>query len=109
MPDLKIQDAKLLFKKIYSTPKNYSLKSNENGVSGGDDQVSFRFYKIGKEEEEKVVFEVIVDDFTFSNSTAEWTNSMIMLENAIKKLEREEENQKVQQALDKLRKYLAED
>ncbi|ODM54174.1 hypothetical protein BAX95_01065 [Elizabethkingia meningoseptica] len=105
MPDLKIQDAKLLFKKIYSNPKNYNLKSNENGVSGGDDQVIFRFYKAG----ERVVFEAEIDGFTFSNSTAEWTNSMIMLENAIKKLEREEENKKVQQALDKLRKYLAED
>jgi hypothetical protein len=50
-------------------------------VSGGDDQVSFRLYKT----KEKVVFEVIVDELIFKNSTGDWTNSLIMLENAIRK------------------------
>ena len=105
MPELKMQDAQLLLKKIYANPKNYDLKSIDGVVSGGDDQVSFRLYKT----KEKVVFEVIVDELIFKNSTGDWTNSLIMLENAIRKIEGEAENSKIEQAKDKLRKYLAEE
>lgn len=103
MPDLKIQEAKLLFKKIHSNPKSYDLKINEDGITGSDDKISFRLYRIG----ERVDFEVTIDEFTFTNTTGEWNNAMVMLKSTIKKLEREEENIKIEQAIDKLRKYLS--
>jgi len=105
MPDLKIQEAKLLFKKIHSNPKSYDLKVNEDGISGRDDKISFRLYRTG----ERVAFEVTIDELTFTNTTGEWNNAMIMLENTIKKIEREDENIKIEQAIDKLRKYLSEE
>ncbi len=103
MPDLKIQEAKLLFKKIHSSPKSYDLKINEDGITGSDDKISFRLYRIG----ERVNFEVTIDGFTFTNTTGEWNNAMVMLKSTIKKLERQEENIKIEQAIDKLRKYLS--
>lgn len=103
MPDLKIQEAKLLFKKIHSDPKSYDLKINEDGITGSDDKISFRLYRTG----ERVDFEVTIDGFTFTNTTGEWNNAMVMLKSTIKKLEREEENIKIEQAIDKLRKYLS--
>ncbi|MEN4759319.1 MULTISPECIES: hypothetical protein [unclassified Chryseobacterium] len=105
MPDLKIQEAKLLFKKIHSNPKSYDLKINEDGISGRDDEISFRLYRTG----ERVAFEVTIDELTFTNTTGEWNNAMIMLESTIKKIEREDENFKIEQAIDKLRKYLSEE
>lgn len=106
MPDLKIQEAKLLFNKIRSNPKSYDLKTSSAGITGSDDKISFRLYK---EDGEKSIFEVTIDGLTFSNSTGEWNNAMIMLENKIKKIEKETENIKVEQALDKLKKYLSEE
>lgn len=55
MPELKMQDAQMLLKKIYANPKNYDLKSIDGVVSGGDDQVSFRLYKT----KEKVVLKLL--------------------------------------------------
>ena len=104
MPDLKIQEAKLLFNKIHSNPKSYDLKVNEDGITGRDDKISFRLYRTG----ERVAFEVTIDEFTFTNTTGEWNNAMIMLGNTIKKLEKEQENLKIEQAISKLRKYLSE-
>jgi len=52
MPDFKIQDAKLLFKKIQSDSKSYDLKINEEEIAGKDDKISFRLFRTG----EKVVF-----------------------------------------------------
>ena len=104
MPDLKFQDAKLLFSKIHGNPQNYDLKIIDGIIMGNDDEISFRLYK----NEEKVVFEVIVSDTIFTNSTGEWKNAIIMLESAIKKMQKEHENQKIQKALDKLRNYLSE-
>lgn len=104
MPDLKIQEAKLLFKKIHSNPKSFDLKMHEGEITGRDDKISFKLYKSG----ERGIFEVTIDGFTFANSTGEWNNAIIMLENTIKKIEREQENLKIEQAIDKLRKYLSE-
>ena len=105
MPNLKIQEAQLLFNKIRSNPKGYDLKTSTEGITGKDDKISFKLYKSG----EKSIFEVTIDGLTFSNSTGEWNNAMIMLENIINKLGKETENIKVQQALDKLKKYLSEE
>ena len=105
MPDLKIQEAKLLFKKIHSNPKSYDLQINEDGITGRDDKISFRLYRMG----ERVAFEVTIDELTFTNTTGEWNNALIMLGNTIKKLEKEQENLKIEQAIDKLRKYLSEE
>lgn len=95
MPDLKIQEAKLLFNKIRSNPKSYDLKTSTEGITGKDDKISFKLYRNG----ERSIFEVTIDGLTFANSTGEWNNAMIMLENIIKKIEKETENSKVQQAL----------
>ncbi len=105
MPDLKIQEAKLLFEKIHSHPKSYDLQINEEGITGSDDKISFRLYRTG----ERVDFAVTIDGFTFTNTTGEWNNAMVMLKSTIRKLEREEENIKIEQAIDKLRKYLSEE
>lgn len=105
MPDLKIQEAKLLFNKIRSYPKNYNLKSNNDEITGNDGEISFRLYNRG----ERIAFEVIVDDITFTNITGEWDTTMIMLKNTIKKLEKEKENLKIEQAINKLREYLSEE
>ncbi|MBB4806547.1 hypothetical protein HNP38_001843 [Chryseobacterium defluvii] len=105
MPDLKIQEAKLLFNKIHSNPKSYDLKINGDGITGRDDKISFRFYRSG----ERGTFEVTIDGLTFTNTTGEWNNAMIMLENTIRKIEKEKENLKIEQAIDKLRKYLSEE
>ena len=105
MPDLKIQEAKLLFKKIHSNPKSYDLRINEDGITGSDDEISFRLYR----REERVDFAVTIDGLTFTNTTGEWNNAMAMLTATIKKLEREEENIKIEQAIGKLRKYLSEE
>ncbi|ASK31602.1 hypothetical protein CEY12_16440 [Chryseobacterium sp. T16E-39] len=105
MPDLKIQEATLLFKKIHSNPKSYDLKVNEDGITGRDEKISFRLYRYG----ERVAFEVTIDGLTFTNTTGEWNNAMIMLGNIIKKIDKEQENFKIEQAIDKLRKYLSEE
>ncbi|CAA7194319.1 MULTISPECIES: hypothetical protein [Chryseobacterium] len=106
MLDLKIQEAKLLFKKIHSYPKSYDLKINEDGIiTGRDDKISFRLYRNG----ERVAFEVTIDGITFTNTTGEWNNAMIMLGSTIRKLEKEEENIKIDQAMNKLRKYLSDE
>ncbi|MCD1118935.1 hypothetical protein [Chryseobacterium turcicum] len=105
MPDLKIQEAQLLFNKIRSNPKSYDLKTSTEGITGKDDKISFRLYRNG----ERSIFEVTIDGHTFADSTGEWNNAMIMLENIINKLGKETENIKVQQALDKLKKYLSEE
>ena len=105
MPDLKIQEATLLFKKIHSNPKSYDLQINEDGITGRDDKISFRLYRTG----ERVAFEVTIDGLTFTNTTGEWNNALIMLGNTIKKLEKEQENLKIEQAINKLRKYLSEE
>ena len=105
MPDLYIQEAKLLFKKIHSNPKSYDLQINEDGITGRDDKISFRLYRMG----ERVAFEVTIDELTFTNTTGEWNNALIMLGNTIKKIEKEQENLKIEQAIDKLRKYLSEE
>ncbi|WP_312075232.1 hypothetical protein [Chryseobacterium sp.] len=52
MPDFKIQEAKLLFKKIHSDPKSYDLKINEDGITGKDEKISFKL----KREGERIVF-----------------------------------------------------
>ncbi|GEN67976.1 MULTISPECIES: hypothetical protein [Chryseobacterium] len=105
MPDLKIQEAKLLFNKIHSNPKSYDLQINEDGITGRDDKISFRLYRTG----ERVAFEVTIDELTFTNTTGEWNNAMIMLGNTIKKIEKEQENLKIEQAINKLKKYLSEE
>ncbi|RLJ30861.1 hypothetical protein CLU97_0257 [Chryseobacterium sp. 7] len=105
MPDLKIQEAQLLFKKIHSNPKSYDLKINEDGITGKDDKISFRLYRTG----ERVAFEVTIDELTFTNTTGEWNNALIMLGNTIKKIDKEQENLKIEQAINKLRKYLSEE
>ncbi|KMQ63619.1 hypothetical protein ACM40_02110 [Chryseobacterium sp. BLS98] len=105
MPDLKIQEANLLFKKIHSNPKSYDLQINEDGITGRDDKISFRLYRTG----ERFAFEVTIDGLSFTNTTGEWNNAMIMLSSTIKKIEREQENLKIEQAIDKLRKYLSEE
>ncbi|MDH6251984.1 hypothetical protein M2347_001711 [Chryseobacterium sp. H1D6B] len=105
MPDLKIQEAKLLFNKIHSNPKSYDLRINEDGIYGKDDKISFRLYKSG----ERGALEVTIDGLTFTNTTGEWNNAMIMLENTIKKIEQEQVNLKIEQARDKLKQYLSEE
>lgn len=105
MPDLKIQEAKLLFNKIHSNPKSYDLQIYEDGITGRDDKISFRLYRTG----ERVSFEVTIDELTFTNTTGEWNNAMIMLGNTIKKIEKEQENLKIEQAINKLKKYLSEE
>ncbi|CAH0150031.1 hypothetical protein MP478_13315 [Chryseobacterium sp. WG14] len=105
MPDLKIQEAKLLFNKIHSNPKSYDLQIYEDGITGRDDKISFRLYRTG----ERVAFEVTIDELTFTNTTGEWNNAMIMLGNTIKKIEKEQENLKIEQAINKLKKYLSEE
>ncbi|MCX8532173.1 hypothetical protein [Chryseobacterium luquanense] len=105
MPNLKIQEAKLLFNKIRSNPKSYDLKTSTEGITGKDDKISFKLYRNG----EKSAFEVTIDGLTFTNSTGEWNNAIIMLENIINNIEKETENNKVQLALDKLKKYLSEE
>lgn len=105
MPDLKIQEAQLLFKKIHSNPKSYDLKINEDGIAGRDDKISFRLYRAG----ERVAFEVTIDGLTFTNTTGEWNNALIMLTSTIRKIDKEQENLKIEQAIDKLKKYLSEE
>ncbi len=105
MPDLKIQEAQLLFKKIHSNPKSYDLKINEDGIAGRDDKISFRLYRTG----ERVAFEVTIDGLTFTNTTGEWNNALIMLTSTIRKMDKEQENLKIEQAIDKLKKYLSEE
>lgn len=105
MPNLKIQEAKLLFNKIRSNPKSYDLKTSTEGITGKDDKISFKLYRNG----ERSTFEVTIDGLTFANSTGEWNNAIIMLENIINNIEKETENNKVQLALDKLKKYLSEE
>jgi len=104
MPDLKIQEAKMLFNKIQSNPKSYDLKIHEEEITGRDDKISFRLYRNG----EASAFEVIIDGITFINTTGEWNNAMNMLTSTIRKIEKEKQNIKLEQALDKLRKYLSE-
>ncbi|MDF2552080.1 MAG: hypothetical protein K0R36_3657 [Chryseobacterium sp.] len=104
MPDLKIQEAKLLFKKIHTNPKSYDLKINEEGITGRDDKISFRLYRNG----EVSAFEVLIDGITFTNTTGEWNNALNMLTSTIRKIEKEQQNIKLEQALDKLKKYLSE-
>ena len=103
MRDLKIQEAQKLLKKILQNPKNYDLKQIDGEITGKDVEISFKFYKGG----EKSFFEVHIDGFTFVNQTGEWHNAMIMLEYAIKKIEREQDEEKINEALDKLKIYLA--
>lgn len=105
MPDLKIQEANKLFNKIRSNPRSYDLKTNGEEITGKDDKISFRLYR----ERERSAFEATIDGITFTNNTGEWNNAMIMLENIIKKLENENENLKIKQAIDKLKKYLTEE
>ena len=95
----------MLFKKIHSNPKSYDLKINEDGITGRDDKISFRLYRNG----ERVAFEVTIDGLTFTNTTGEWNNAMIMLTSTIRKIDKEQENLKIEQAIDKLRKYLSEE
>ncbi len=104
MPELKIQEAQLLFKKIYANPKNYNLKILDGSILGMDEKISFKFFK----GDEKCIFEVVIDDMTFTNTTGEWNNAFIMLKNAIKKIQKEKETQKVELALNKLRQYISE-
>jgi len=104
MPDLKIQEAKLLFNKIHSNPKLYDLKVSDGVISGTDNKISFKLFK----NDTRGVFEVRIDDLTFTNTTGEWNNAIIMLENTIRKIEKEKEHQKVETALNKLRNYLSE-
>jgi hypothetical protein len=105
MPDFKIQEAKVLFRKIQSDPKSYDLKISEDGIAGRDDKISFRLLKTG----EKVVFEVTIDNLTFRNDTGEWNNALSMLTSIIRKIEKENENLKIEIAREKLRKYLSEE
>lgn len=105
MPDFKIQEAKLLFKKIHSDPKSYDLKINEDGITGKDEKISFKL----KREGERIVFEVTIDDLTFTNTSGDWNNAMIMLTSTIRKIEKENENLKIELAREKLRKYLSEE
>lgn len=105
MPDLKIQEAKLLFNKIYTNPKSYDLNINKEGITGKDDKISFRLYRNG---EESSAFEVLIDGITFTNTTGEWNNALNMLTSTIRKIEKEQQNIKLEQALDKLKKYLSE-
>lgn len=105
MPDFKIQEAMLLFKKIQSDPKSYDLKIYEDGISGSDEKISFRL----KRERERINFEVTIDDLTFTNTTGNWTNAMIMLTSTIKKFERENDNLKIELARENLKKYLSEE
>ncbi|MCU7614222.1 hypothetical protein N0B16_07210 [Chryseobacterium sp. GMJ5] len=104
MPDLKIQEAKLLFNKILSNPKSYDLKIDEEEVTGRDEKISFRLYRRG----EGSAFEVHIDGIMFTNITGEWNNALNMLTSTIRKIEKEKQNIKLEQALDKLRKYLSE-
>ncbi|MBD8084266.1 hypothetical protein [Chryseobacterium caseinilyticum] len=105
MPDFKIQEAKLLFKKIHSDPKSYDLKINEEGITGNDEKISFRL----KREGDRIIFEVIIDNLTFTNTTGDWNNAVIMLKSTIRKIEKENENLKIEIAREKLRKYLSEE
>ena len=104
MPDLKIQEAKSLFNKIHTNPKSYDLQINEDGIAGKDDKISFRLYRSG----DGSAFEVTIDAITFTNKTGEWNNAISMLTSVVKKLEKEKQNIKVEQAIDKLKKYLSE-
>ena len=56
-------------------------KSMKAGITGRDDKISFRLYRTG----ERVAFEVTIDELTFTNTTGEWNNALIMLGNTIKK------------------------
>ena len=105
MPDFKIQEAMLLFKKIQSDPKSYDLKIYEDGISEKKKKISFRL----KRERERINFEVTIDDLTFTNTTGDWTNAMIMLTSTIKKFERENDNLKIELAREKLKKFLSEE
>lgn len=105
MPELKIQEANMLFKKIYSNPKNYNLQILDGIIAGKDDQISFKLFKNGDQN----TFEVEIDNLTFTNSTGEWQNAMIMLTNTIKRIEKEQELQKIDEARKKLKKYLSEE
>lgn len=102
---LKIQEAQQLLKKILSNPKNYHLKIEKGDIIGYDEDIKFKFYKGG----DKGIFEVTIDSFTFMNNTGEWNNAMSMLESTIKKIEREHEDEKVAEALNKLKRYLSTD
>lgn len=104
MPELKIQEAKKLFKKIHSQPKSYNLKIVDGVITGSDEKVSFKLFK----NTESGVFEVSIDGLVFTNNTGEWNNAVIMLENTIKKIESEKELQKIENALNKLKDYLSE-
>ncbi|MGC4129768.1 MAG: hypothetical protein QM564_09475 [Bergeyella sp.] len=105
MPELKIQEAKLLFKKIHTRPKLYDLQIVDGVITGNDDKISFKLYKKG----EQNIFEVIIDETLFTNSTGEWNNAIIMLENTIRKIEKEKEMQKIEDARNKLKDYLSEE
>ena len=104
MPDLKIQEANKLFKKIYDQPKVYDLKIVDGEITGADEKISFKLYRNG----ERCIFEVIIDNLCFTNSTGEWNNAIIMLENSIKKIEKEKEIQRIEEARNKLKDYLSE-
>ncbi|WP_312075231.1 hypothetical protein [Chryseobacterium sp.] len=54
-------------------------------------------------------FEVTIDDLTFTNTSGDWNNAMIMLTSTIRKIEKENENLKIELAREKLRKYLSEE
>ncbi|MEC5394643.1 hypothetical protein [Bergeyella sp. RCAD1439] len=99
---LKIQEAQLLLKKILAKPKLYHLVVDNEGVKGCDDEVAFRLRREG----ERGVFEVTIDEYTFTNNTGEWHNAIIMLENTVRKIEREKEQECIDGALEKLRRYL---
>ena len=105
MPELKIQEANMLFKKIYSNQKDYNLSFLDGIIAGKDEQISFRLFKNGDQN----TFEVEIDNLTFTNSTGEWHNAMIMLTNTIRRLDKEKENQKIEEARKKLKKYLSEE
>ena len=100
---LKIQEAQQLLKKILNEPKAYDLRIVDKEIVGKDEEIRFRFYKNA----ERGVFEVTISGFTFTNTTGEWNNAMIMLENTIKKMEREHQDELVEEALSKLKKYLS--
>ena len=100
-----LQEANMLFKKIYSNPKDYNLSFLDGIIAGKDEQISFRLFKNGDQN----TFEVEIDNLTFTNSTGEWHNAMIMLTNTIRRLDKEKENQKIEEARKKLKKYLSEE
>ena len=105
MATLKFQEAQKLLKKILNNPKAFNLKAEDGEILGHDQDVAFRFHKV----DDRAVFEVTIDDYTFSNNTGEWQNAMIMLESTNWKLEREVDEIKIKEALNKLKRYLSTD